>query len=351
MILLFENCIRVGQQLLFVCTEYNILCSLDIISGEVAIVSSIPGAHINRKRLSSKIILWKDSLFLTPLQASNIWKYNLTDNNWEAFERKKFENWTSRQDMAQAVVFNKKIFFIGCLYPAIIVMDPYLGTMNYITGPFDEKKELASKARDIWFRTDYVIKDGYMYLASCIDNAVLCFDLNTYSYEYIHIGEEGNTFSGIGWDGEFFYLAPRKSGPIVIWDGKEVIEKIELKNPMLEETKSIGNAVCFNNKIVFPGVFSPNTIELVKNDGFSVAYYEKQFLFYEKVDDETLVSLDNSGSIEIIWQGAKYSYKMELSEKQFWKYCGNNKEDLGISIGSITKETNIDSLCKYINII
>lgn len=316
---------------------------MHIITGEISPLGSIPEEPIRSKRVSSKIVSWNDDLYIAPLLTKKIWKYNQNNQQWTGYKREELCNWTRRQDMSQAVLYKDRIFFIGCLYPAIIVMNPYTDDIKYITSPYNEKMELVSKKKEIWFRTDYVIKNNYIYLASCVDDTVLCMDLDTYEYEYKQIGEKSYAYSGIGWDGELFYLSPRNTGPIVIWDGEKIVGEIDIKFPP-NEKKILGSALCLEDKIVFPAIFSKNTVELIKNVGYQIVYRNKQYFFYEKIDQETIVSLDTEGIIEIIWNNKTYIHETNLMDSLFWNQFKERPFETGITMKGINYEKTTEDL-------
>ncbi len=328
----FEDCVRVEDDLYFVCKDCNIICKLSIESGEIKTVSRIPEESACEWRLGAKIVSWNGFLYLAPMRAKKIWKYNIENKTWTGYDRKKLEKLNDYGDIFQAIRYKEKLFFIGCSYPAIIVLNLHNDELSYVTAPFDFRMEMAKKKADCFFRTDYVQIDEYLYMASCIDNTVLKFNMDTYDYEYVEVGEEGNAYAGIDFDGENFFLSPRRNGNGVVWNFRtSEVRNIEL--PSLSKNAAVfGGVICLANKVLFPACFSNDTVEIFY-DGEQikkVINIGKQYLFYKKIDECTVVSLDGDGQIVIDTPSRTFKYKCEMSDYEMGKglresLCGKSE--------------------------
>lgn len=348
--ILFEDCVRKEETLYFICRDFNIFCSMDIISGEISIIDSLPEGNARSRRLGAKIVNWKNQLYFAPMCAEKIWRYDLDHKTWSGYERKVIDNWTESKEMFQAIAYEEKICFIGAYYPAIIIMDPLTEKMEYITAPYENRIELSEDKRDCWFRTDYVLVDNTLYLASCIDNTVFCFNMDTYEYEYKKVGSDTFSYSGITWDGDCFYLSPRKDGPIVIWDGKDEVTQIEIDIDNPKKKAVFGGAVSLGEKIVFPACFSRDTIELTKTNN-DIKRIEKQYVFYKIIDDETVVNLDIEGNVEISWRNNKYKHMVKLSDAIIGQQIKKVMLERGDTKIEIENETEKMTLECFINMI
>lgn len=63
--------------------------------------------------------------------------------------------------------------------------------------------------KDAFFRTHHAVRGEWLYLASCVDNTVLKFNLKTNEYKWLSIGSDDNKFSGIVYSLNDFWLSPR----------------------------------------------------------------------------------------------------------------------------------------------
>jgi hypothetical protein len=330
--ILFEDCVRVENDLFFICRDFNAVCKIGIENGKIEFISNVPEENEEAWRLGAKIVYWNKFLFFAPMSAKKIWKYNLEQDTWIGYERKQLDAWAPHGDMFQAVLFEDKIFFIGCLYPAIIVMDLKSDSMEYVTKPYERKIALAKAKNDCCFRTDYIQIDKYIYMASCIDNTVLKFNMKTYDFEYIEVASEDNMYAGIGFDGEEFYLAPRKKGKGVIWNPNyEEIRYIDIPFDNEDNKAVFGGVVCLKNKVIFPACFSNETVEIQINDNTpqKLLITGKQYTFYKKIDDETIVSLTVNGEIEIITPIRTYKYITDISDYEVGKCLGQSMRKNG----------------------
>lgn len=344
---LFEDCVRVKNDLYFICRDYNSVCKMDIETGKIEAITSIPEESAYAWRLGSKIIYWNGFLFFAPMNAKKIWKYDLERGNWNGYERKELDNWTTSRDMFQAVLYKNKIYFIGCLYPAIIVLDLQSDALEYVTKPYENRINLAKEKKDSWFRTDYVHMDKYIYMASCVDNTVFKFNMDTYEFEYIEVGTEDNIYAGLDYNGEEFYLSPRKNGRGVIWNPhNSKIRYLELPYVDEENKAVFGGVICLEDRVVFPACFSNNTMEIQYGieEQARIINTREQYTFYKKIDDKTIVSLTVDGELEITTLSSKYKYKIEISDfergKCVGKHMRNNGEDMELQLE--TEERTLD---------
>lgn len=331
--LIAEDCARVGNDLYFVSTEYNIVFKVGIFDGKLDIIDSIPEEAINSKRLCSKIVVWKNCIILAPMNGKKIWKYSLIEKKWKGYELKKIQGLNDLDLMFQAVIYNEKIFFIGCNYPAITIFDPNSEQIEYVEDPYLEYKDLEFSVEDVFFRTDYVMKDSFLYIASCLKNTVLRFDLDSYRYDYIELGTEKNRFSGIAYDEECFYITPRKKGPLIIWDGKEYVNEIALPYRNARETLSFVNVVYLNNSFILAmGSSAKDEYSFIvenknKNTEKSIMPIDERYYFYRKVDDDLYVNMNESGELSIFMGKDTYKYNIEISEERFRDYIIEKKRD------------------------
>ncbi len=309
-----EDCERIGDKLYFIDKKINLVYCMGIMTGEIVIIGSMPEEKIFSNRLGAKIIHYNNSLYFSPMYAKKIWKYNLNTLEWTGYERKNLPNWTNDQDMFQAVLWHNKIFFIGSHYPAIIVFDLETDSMEYIVEPYCEIYKTAEAKMDACFRTDYVQIGDVIYMASCVTNEVFMFNLESYEYNYIEVGNKNYSYSGIDYDGELFYLSPRKNGPIIVWDGKKIIREISISSIYGDKDIYIfGGVVCKNNEVYFPSCFHDYSLVLEnKSDYNSLRAYKEKYHFYKKIDPKTYVKLNSCGCMCIDFGSKKYSYDLSI---------------------------------------
>ena len=323
-VIAIEDCTRVGEELFFITKDINIICKMNIVSGHVHIVDSLPEEDVVGKRLGSKIVFYNDELFFAPMEAKKIWRYNLKNGIWKGYERKVIDNWSPRGEMFQAISYKDKIFFIGAIYPAIVVLDLEKDELDYIESPYVKNKKIAEIKKDGYFRSDYVQIEDTIFLASCLTNEVIKFNLETYETEYIEVGSKENCYAGIGYDGKVFYLAPRKITPIVVWDGLKSYRELNLPTEFLSKDGCIfGGVLCKNGNAYLPACFQATSLIITDSDPIEIV--QKQYYFHKFIGEDTFVSLDYEGVINIYESGNHYQHVLHIDVDRVNAYLKGRK--------------------------
>lgn len=294
-----EDCVQVGNQLIFIARYINIVYSLDLDTGEIMLIDSIPEEDVLAERLGAKLVHWKDELIFAPMKAKKIWIYNLKTREWHGLERKKLEDNKTDLEMFEAILYDNKLFIIGSNYPAIICLDLQTEKMTYIEELYNRLKVKKEKLADCYFRCGYVQKENYLYIASSLENLVLEFNMDTYDYSWIKVGDDKNRYSGITWDGNHFWLAPRLNTAVVKWDGVNTVTEYPLPTELQEEKYNFLGAICVHNNIVFPGMLAPYGIVISNLEQGEMKTVQGQYYFYKKINNVLVVNQDIEGRINI----------------------------------------------------
>jgi hypothetical protein len=332
--------------------NFNMLCAMNIISGEISILSRIPRYSIKKQRLGAKIVAYGEDLYLSPMSADDIWKYNIMTSEWKCFERSKLEKDICSGEMFQAVLYDNKIFFIGSLYPAIIVFDLKTEKLEYITEPYEDRIALCKEKKDCLFRSDYVLNKNMLLIASCISNEVFEFNLDTYEYRYIRIGDKEFTYSGIGYDGNYFYLSPRKHGPIVVFkepDDYKIIDVHFSKTEGEEDLPVLGGVLCDEREIIFYARFTDSSIRMAED--LNPICFKAQYLFYKHIDEITTVSLQRDGELFIRYCDREFHYKTCIDDKYFSAFFTKCYREDGEQMDEITYESENLNLSMFLSVV
>ena len=342
-----EDCVRVGDFIYFISKDINIVFKLEIETGKTEVVDSIPEESISEKRLGSKIIYWNNELIFAPMRVKKIWRYNIQTKIWRGIERKKLDNWSEQREMFQAILYKDKCFFIGSAYPAIIVLNLQNDLVEYIEEPYKKYKKIEADIVDCYFRTDYVQIGTKLYLACCKTNNIMEFDLETYAYKYFTVGSPNNTYAGIANDGNYFYLAPRKCGPIVIWNGESDWREIDLPKEIKDkDTFWFGGVVEKRGEIVFFAYAGDKTIILKNRNDTKLKIIDEQYWFYKKIDETTYVSLDRDGKLRIYVDNNVYDYELTVKEKELENFLRHRSKS---DINTLLIEDQFVDLQLFIN--
>lgn len=277
----FEHCLIEGDEIRFVSDRYNAVFVASLNDAYLKHIGQIPEKKLTEASLCMKILKINEKYYYIPKFSTKIWVWD-KDDNWEYVE---LENKVKDRRVLFFEAFQQedKIIMIGGYYPAIVVVNTSTWKTEYITEPFERFND--SEIKDVYFRKNYVVKDSVLYLASALDNTVLMFNMLTYEYQWVRVGGENNTYSGIAWDGDFFWLAPRNATNIVKWDGKASYSEITLAPNLFQaDKKNFIGCYVHNDRLVIPGLGTRLWIEVDVKSG-EIKHIEKGRCISSYIDE------------------------------------------------------------------
>lgn len=187
------------------------------------------------------------------MNSSKVSIYNLKSKDWKQIKIDEVENHNYYRFFA-ATIYKDKLFLVGSIYPAIMIIDFKTYKTKYISQMYDKYMDEQSKNLDCFFRTDIACVESKLYIASCQKNEVVIFDMDNFNFETVVIGNDDNKYSGIAWDGESFWLSPRHNSSIVKWNPNGNTLR-EFKLDMLSGKKYSFTGVIYSGQnIIFPGM-------------------------------------------------------------------------------------------------
>ena len=273
-----ENCITVDGKLIFIARDMNLVCSLNLETKETEIIGSIPQEYLFDYRLGAKIVSWQKKLIFIPLNADKIWIYCTRTKAWEGIELENRSEAEMSCKIFQATLYKDILYMFAYSYQSIIKIDLKDKKVTYFDEIFVYLKNKFGTSGMCYFHCDYAQKNSNIYLASCHANLVLKFDVATENYEWIEVGSKENKYSGIVWDGEYFWLVPRQSTAVVRWDGKDDVEEYDLPKEIKEMQGLFLGGVVLDNQIVFPGNKNKKTLILSKEDEMKMYFIKKSMI-------------------------------------------------------------------------
>ena len=101
--LLAEDCVQVNNFLFFIARDVNFVFCLNLDTGKVDLLDSIPEEDIRSARLGANIAYWNNELIFTPMKAEKIWIYNLWTREWHGLKRKRTVDSTVENEMFQQI--------------------------------------------------------------------------------------------------------------------------------------------------------------------------------------------------------------------------------------------------------
>jgi hypothetical protein len=160
------------------------------------------------------------SLYFPPFLANEIAVLLLNNNSFEKIPFKKRNNVNTPSNcFIGAVSYNGYIFFTPNFYPAIMQMNVNTNELIYHTDWITPLDELTGGSAGGYFGHPLVIGDT-IWLASISGNAVMEFNMETCKSVVHEVGEKGNRYVYILYDGETMWLSPffTTKTPVIKWN-------------------------------------------------------------------------------------------------------------------------------------
>ena len=289
-ITLIPSAIVVKGHIAYMFSQYvNLLYLYDFEKKETRLLGSIPEEEFFMNDLCGKMLLYNDYIILVPLKAKKIWKYNLKTNEWHGIELRPMVSKNCFK-FYQGLISGNKVVMIGCFYPSIVTLDLSSDKLEYHTEVFDFFS--SCKSNDAFFRVDYAMVDRNIYLASCKTNVVAKINIDNYNCHFYEVGKKNNSYSGIAYDGENFWLSPRSSTTVVKWDGVESVYEFELSPTISSCRVNYMGIIAYQNAIIVPGYAAP-TLQIV-NDKLEII--DNKYNIYQ-CNDNIVISGFGDGDV------------------------------------------------------
>lgn len=211
----------VNGELWFVHCHYNALCKLDINTGKTEILNRVPKELPYGERLYHDVLKIDSKLYFTPNRAKELIEYDLRKNHFKKIPFKNADpNMTSQ--FTRMVRYKYDLYLLPTNYPALVRYNVKDGTFKYYSNIIREIKEYAdieNKSSAAFMSAIYVEED-LLLMASAQANVVIEFNMNTEKLQIYKVGQEGNSYYNMEYDGNDYWLVPHESKAIVRWNRK-----------------------------------------------------------------------------------------------------------------------------------
>lgn len=345
--LFVKDCVINDDNIYCISSECNLLFKQNITNGQIALIASVPEKICVERDALGALCKYKNEIYIAPNKTDKIWIYNIDTDEWLSIERKKL-SCNGFGGMLQAFVHKDVIYMVGAHYPAIIMINPNTKDVKYIEEPFLEKGD-SSNISDIYFRSQGKILNDILYLPSCIDNTVLKLNLNNYKYEWVNVGEKGNCFSGITYDGEFFWLSPRYNSNIVKWNGAESTEEVKLPLRFANSDCYFCGVLASINGVLVCNMISKDSL-CVDEKTLKLTENPNQYLMVKEINEITVIQ-DAGGNIKIYDHGNLiHESLLQIERRKLYKHFDNS----GLSVFAtkdITQENHMCTLNGFIDFV
>lgn len=213
-----------GQNLWFLSAHYNALWSFDKDNWEAECLCCFPDEPFTKWKSFYSLLCAENRLFCIPFSADKIVEYSIDSSSIKQIPIPKCENSISlkiKYDTERKFTFGFAcgdcIFIIPYTYPGIL-------KYNFVT---KEIVVLSDWVSDL----NHLLDDGfsYGYLSQCIAvdkriyaickyaNIVFEFDMISCKHTIHMLANDNTGYTGIAFDGSYFWLAPAHGGCLVKW--------------------------------------------------------------------------------------------------------------------------------------
>lgn len=279
--LMFLSCAEKGEELFFVSSEVNLLCAMSVENQKIRFIDNCPEEIFSQSSLFGNVACYNNKLILAPLMAKNIWIYDFETSFWEPIKLN--ENIANVSFKFFGMVpFRNQVFFLGHYFNGIICVDIDDRSVHEI--PINN---IDNEKTDGLFLWDYVIRDKLCYIPSLKSNQVIILDLETKKIEYRRVGDNNNRYVGITWDGSSFWLAPRRNGKYVRWDGDSNVTEHNLPEEFNKDDYYFIGSYMDGDNVVFPGMINRlGSLVFDKGTPQDTRIIKEAVSFYKSLDNK-----------------------------------------------------------------
>lgn len=289
----------INDKIYMFASNMNRFIEYNLINGEISDLGRMPGEDWFKEELTCKIVAWKESIIIVPLQAKEIGIYSLLEHTWDFLSLKNFCIDTENGiNLREAVLVDDCLFMFGGRYPAIVQLDLVTKQVSYIEEPFRNYLSPNGMLKDVFTRNGYVKKQDCLYFATALTNAVFCFNVKDKNYRWIEVGSKENRYSGIVWDGSYFWLSPRLQTSIVRWDGENEVVEYEIPPEQQKANITYYGIWKIKDYLVLPAVEGRGADTIVIEKNGRMMFRKDSYVFFKALDMYGYIFQDADGNIE-----------------------------------------------------
>lgn len=249
----FMDCAVDGDDVWFVADEYNVLCKMDLISGETEIIDEIPDEVVYGGINYCGIIKKNNQIYLSPYQADAFVTYNIEKSEFTKMYLKDTQN----LNFDYIVPYKEYLFLKPKYYPAIIRYNTITDEYRCYNSWVDELEKHVNEedVNEPYFLWGVVTCEEKLMLASSKANVLMEFNMKNGNHKFYEVGPKGSKFFGMEYDDENFWMIPYLGKDIICWNYKTSTWEIYDKFSEQIEDKKVPYRSILKNKqslIVFP---------------------------------------------------------------------------------------------------
>lgn len=315
------NCVRNESKIYFINYDMNMVYYWDFVEKAPHILDAPPEEDIFTQGLYGNILCSNNKLILVPLNATKIWMYDLHNEEWTGVGIP--NNKSKGNHFFGGMLNGNWIYLFGYNYQGILKVN--ICTCEVIHISIDEAFFDSNYADKGLFNWNYVVNNNYLLTPFMCVNKILQLNLQTDEVAYINVGDCSNTYSGIAWDGEKYWLSPREGQKYVIWDGDRAAQEFTVPKSINCKGQYFGGAYDVAGKILFTSFVK--TSLLFEKDNISTPIQMKQsYIFAKHISDNELILGDAKGNI-VLYDGEKeVILNTEIPDSEYYEFLKAEKD-------------------------
>lgn len=238
----FETVAFYDNKIWFTDWNCNELYFYDLNTKNVELFVKLENEETYSDRLFGAMIIRNNYIYLFPFKGKNIYKVNISTRSIITIELIQING------ILSAHLYQNQIVMVGCKFPCFYILDcetdeltSYFQWHNMLNG--------VSETEDNAYFRKTILMDTKVYAPFTKGNAVIVFDIIEKTFEVHIVGKAGNSYSSICFDGENFWISPRKKNNIIMWN-KDTGCQMEYKiNSVDVGNYGFGDIVLINRKV------------------------------------------------------------------------------------------------------
>lgn len=301
-----EDGIKIDNKVYFVCSDIPVLYSIELDTNEIEICAALFNEQITLKEASRKIVKWNDELVIVPYNSKYIYYYNLISKEMRCIEESVFPE-CGRMYM-EAFAYSDKVIMIGAFKRDFL-------ELNMITKSItihDLMIDTSKYNQDLFCRSGYVICDDCVYVALAMGNSIIKLDLRTWDCSVIQFSGSPHGFSGIDYDGKYFWLTDRRGNGIYYWDGFNELNPIKIPFEIKGDVCNYGGLHYDGKNVWVYGLEGEYSAVIDAEEKCILKSFRRNCIYLRKTDD-CLVAQDWDGVVHVIGSDGDREYITEIA--------------------------------------
>lgn len=325
--------------LFFVSAEMNLIFKYSLENDSISFIDP-PKENLTGKSLYGNIEVIDSDVYLIPFCANNLWKL-CKNGKWEevVFPDKSQKS----QFLMGTIKYGNILYVLGYEKAKILKLDVNNNTIENITIGVEGDVDIEIGC----FGYDYEIVNEKIYLPVMCSNSIVEIDCNSDDIRVLDVPSRCRGYAGITYDGNGFWLAPRKGKYFVYVDALfEEIKEFKLPKEYKENEYYFGGALVNDNKICFTS-FSGKNMEFYCDDPFDIKMYEPGIFYYKKLQNGGCIISENEGETYYIdVKGIKRTLQLSVDNNMKFRYIKDN-----LYMNPIIRESEDMGIDSFINMI